>query len=629
MRFGGAVLKDGKGNQLSPLKGDWTGELTTGKAPLIILEKDDAKASAKPEGKHTKEESASLTAPGRTQRIIRVTKASFTTARKTYVPVKAFRPQPVTSIDAQISGPAKPIDAKVVITLTEKFDGDEGLLAYTGRTVYSKTVETDKDGKYRIEIPEPFLEKPGLHVAVTVSRNGYLHRTVGPIPVSDFDERRTGDKERNLLFRSMQRSALKNTRLRKGRRLNGTLNKADGTPAAGASIRIATKYQPYSWKFHSPDDYSCTAVATADEEGRFSVLVDTRATMLARLPGHAPLIIDNLSKDVSTFQLPQPITATGTVRTFDGKPISLAVVRVQRDFDWNEFDMPLSYSESIAADAFGNFQLPPLPVDKYKLTVSSRAISGDDAEKLNQRTAEHEPTVFASEAKFKTESLPAEIIIPVKKVEFFENNEAPAVELKATETSTVSVNVDSVDITREENKIRIEGLFRGEKWHGKLTTVSDGETVSLEVPTGLQQARIEAGAAMVKMPGDDQYRIGYAIHLEKIDGDRDGYSIRLPQMAKFEVTVQLPPIPGARGVHIRYRAEYLNEGYHSRQPGLKKLFAANSRQSGNTRFEAPVFPDQPFQLSILMDDVDEPLHSQKLTLKPGEFRKLEVDLSGI
>jgi len=45
---GGYVVKDGKGKQLSPLEGDWAGELTTGFAPLIIAAEKaaDAKADA-------------------------------------------------------------------------------------------------------------------------------------------------------------------------------------------------------------------------------------------------------------------------------------------------------------------------------------------------------------------------------------------------------------------------------------------------------------------------------------------------------------------------------------------------------------------------------------------------------
>ncbi len=92
--------------------------------------------------------------------------------------------------------------------------------------------------------------------------------------------------------------------------------------------------------------------------------------MIVSLAGQAPLVIDDLwgkqddsaeslgSKKVDsrTFRLPNAIRPQGKVTTFDGKPIAGAIVVAQRDFERNEFDMPLSFSLACATNEQGEFE---------------------------------------------------------------------------------------------------------------------------------------------------------------------------------------------------------------------------------------------------------------------------------
>ena len=149
----------------------------------------------------------------------------------------------------------------------------------------------------------------------------YLERLIGAVPIGDFDGKRIGNDQPYRMFRQLARNAIKQTRLKKAHRLEGRVLLPDGSPAAGAKVKTATKYKPYAWKFHSADGYGSSNQAVTDRNGRFSIVTDKPASFTAMMPGQAPLIIDDLDKYIqlvngdaaSDYRLPPPIRLAGRI----------------------------------------------------------------------------------------------------------------------------------------------------------------------------------------------------------------------------------------------------------------------------------------------------------------------------
>jgi hypothetical protein len=159
------------------------------------------------------------------------------------------------TIDCTVSGVGGPIDsAKVTVTLS--VSGKEDCKATnidTGKSLSEAVCMTDEQGRYQIKIPAALAGNPALRLAVSVEHPNCAPRSIGPLPVSDFDMHKIEDGDAYWLRRQMGRRAIKKTSLREGRQLAGRVLLPDGSPAVGASVVTRTKYEAYSWKFHSPD----------------------------------------------------------------------------------------------------------------------------------------------------------------------------------------------------------------------------------------------------------------------------------------------------------------------------------------------------------------------------------------
>src|SRR5262249_49315917 len=144
--------------------------------------------------------------------------------------------------------------------------------------------------RYEIAIPAELATDPRLRLALTVRHEGHLARTIGPVPASDFRMQNISNEEAFWLHREQCREAIVRTLLRKARPLAGRVLLPDGSSAEGARVVTRTKYRPYAWKFHSPDDYSASDSAVTDKDGHFAISTDEPATLTVSLAGQAPLI---------------------------------------------------------------------------------------------------------------------------------------------------------------------------------------------------------------------------------------------------------------------------------------------------------------------------------------------------
>jgi hypothetical protein len=375
-------------------------------------------------------------------------------------------------VDGFVTGPSGAIpNVKVKATL---FIADEktnnSFVGLYGKIVKKMQYTTDKVGKYKIEIPADLAANPLARVIVRLSHPEYLGRRIGPLAVSDFDGKRIGNDQPYWMGRQMARQAIKRSYLRKARQLQGRILLPDGTPAAGAKVKTATKYRAYSWKRHSPDDYGASDEAITDEDGQFSIVIDDSASFTAMMPGQAPLIIDDLTKRLelangdleNDFRLPAAIRIKGRVVTDDGKHVPRAIVTARRDVKWNEYDMPLSYSTSCSADEFGYYELPPLPADDYSLSISKQLGAGSPVEIYNK---------FLS-AKWRTEPpavelQPLDLVFVSQSVTLEPFTPSSTVNLQSEEMVTLKVSVefpDGAPPTDRQSDVGISGTFNGKEW---------------------------------------------------------------------------------------------------------------------------------------------------------------------
>lgn len=404
-----------------------------------------------------------------------------------------------------------------------------------GEILESTTYTTDAFGRYQIKVPEELLGNPLLRLSIKIDHDGYFTRQLGPLPVSDFRGQSIETAEQYWLHRQQTRAAIQQTQMRKGRPLTGKIVTADGTPVERATVVMQTKYRPYSWKFHDPNDYSVSITTQTNMIGEFSMLADERSTLMVTANGLAPLVIDNLEQYASpvrddpphTYRLPTPITTTGRIERHDGTPIPHAVLRITRSFGWDEFDMPVSFGRACVADEEGRYSLPPLPAGQYQITVNSALVDPADVEDANETGQVN--------SLISTPTTPIGAVILSQQVALNDRTPAPTFNLRAIEhcTVTVSIEIDeSLAPQRRAPKIPISGNLNGQPWTGVSIKADANPDAQFIVPKGVENLLIEPGSVRVRMTPSDTFEATNKIHLGTIDSDIGGITIRIAKPVK-------------------------------------------------------------------------------------------------
>jgi hypothetical protein len=161
----------------------------------------------------------------------------------------------------------------------------------------------------------------------------------------------------------------------------------------------------------------------------------------------------------------------------------------------------------------------------------------------------------------------------------------------------------------------------------------------LRAPRGLEQARVKTGLAFHQRTPESEVEIGEAIHLGTLTEDVSGLRVIKPRLAKLivEVTLPLPDALAKQGFpperYVDLAAWHVREGFREHDPQLQKLWLAGARQTNNTRYEGTALPGEEilFQISTHAQGGGDRqvLIQQKLTLEPGEERRLKLDLSDV
>lgn len=543
-------------------------------------------------------------------------------------------------VEGFVTGPSGAIsDVRVKVTLFIA-DGEtnNSFVGLYGKHFKKMHYTTDKAGKYKIEIPADLAANPLARVTVQLSHPDYLGRRIGPLAISDFDGKRIGNNQPYWLSRQMARQAIKHSRLRKAHHLTGRILLPDGTPAVGAKVKTATKYRGYSWKHHSPDDYGASDRAVTDSKGQFSIAIDESASFTAMKSGYAPLIIDDLTKRVqlangdqkNDFRLPVAIQIKGRVVTDGGEPVPRALVTARRAFEWNEFDMPLSYSTSCAADELGYYELPPLPADDYTLSIVRQLGAGAPVERYNEFIR----GVWGSEPPG-VELQPLDLVFVPQGVTLEQYTPMTTVDLRAAPMVTLKVNVEFPDSAPDPNRspdVGISGIFNGKEWNGQYATADENGIAILRAPKGLERAFIKTGIARHRRSSNSEAEIGQAVHFKQINEDVSGVTVIKPALARLEVDLtesyDATSKAGRPPGRVSISASYVRQGFREQSSDRQTLGLTGAMQSGQTNYQATALPNEPIVLtvSVFNDGERTTLHEEQLTLAPGEKRVRKISL---
>lgn len=492
------------------------------------------------------------------------------------------------------------------------------------------------DGQYKIMVPADLRELADLQIAISVHHEQLLDRSVGAVPLADFAQRAQEGEARGL-FRELQKQAILSTRLRKGQWIEGVVRQPDGRPAVRAVVTVASKYRPYSWKFHSPDDYGFSSTVQTDKQGRFRIQADTATSMTIVHAGFAPLLIDDFAKrvpmlgeDARTFSLSTGTRLEGRVLDAAGTPIPYAIVVAQRHFAWNEFDMPLSMARQIAADEEGFFQLPPLPAGSFKLTTASVLRNADEAAAFNRNVTTDRRAADPKLPAQRLQPSPLAAIVIPQIVETDGQTLTKRVDLQAVPTATVRVKVQFPDAPPDPDRspdVGIAGKLAGSAWQGQYASAGADGFATLVAPVGLSEVKIKTGVAQFQRSADAEVELGQAIHLIKLGKDLDGFTVIKRQFGTIDVKLNVEPSLLAGG-RIFFRAQYVRPGYSEHSPDKQTMSLHGATQSGRTKFRASAIPGEPFVLQVRKSIGDEEviLHEQTMSLKPGEAKELQLDI---
>jgi beta-lactamase regulating signal transducer with metallopeptidase domain len=547
-------------------------------------------------------------------------------------------------IDGFVTGPGGAIaGVKTTVTLSIVDEGVNDTIDLSiGTVVATLEYTTDENGRYKIVFPADLASNPLVRVRVDLTHPKFLGRQMGPLLASDFDGKRIGNDQPYWMGRQLARQAIKQSRLRKANPLTGRILLPDGTPAVGAKVKTATKYRAYSWKFHNADDYGASDKAVTDSDGRFSIMIDESASFTAMMPGQAPLLVDDLTKRIpiangdapTDFRLPVANRIKGRVVTDEGKPVPRAIVIATRDGKWNEFDMPLSFAISSASNELGYYELPPLPADKYRVSVRGQLTSESDPRAYSQ----HMSKVFSSylpgsSTEFHTQ--PIELVFVQKSVTLEPFSPFSTVDLQASPMVTLKVNVEFPDGVPPENRqpdVGISGTINGKEWNGQYAKADDNGVAILRAPKGLEWAFIKTGLARHRRSANSEVEIGQAIHFKRLDEDMSDVTVIKPEFAKLKVKVtQVGDVASENAKspgRITISASYARKGFREQSSDRQKIGLTGAMQSGQTEYRGTALPNEPIILTVGVreDGKQIILHEEQLTLAPGEDRLHEITI---
>ena len=404
----------------------------------------------------------------------------------------------------------------------------------------------------------------------------------------------------------------------------------------GARVRTATKYRAYSWKFHSADDYGATDEAITDRAGRFSVSTDEPASFTVMMPGQAPLLINDLRKDTllangdepDAIRLPAGISIKGRVLTDSGKPVPRAIVTARRDVTWNEFDMPLSFSISCAADEFGHYELPPLPADKFKLSISDQLTEDCNPAEYNRFISS-----FSTENKPLIETRPLDLVFVPADITLASPAVSPALDLLASPMVTLQVNVEFPDGPPDPDRhsdVGVTGTFKGQPWNGRYVKADENGIATLRAPLGLEWAAIKTGLARHHRSSDSTIEIGEAIHFKRLDENVSGVTVIKPRLATLKVKLTLSSSVQREIVDSKARvtisAAYARKGFREQSSDRQRISLTGATQSGSNEYRGTALPNEPIIVSVIAikDGDQRTIHEEQLTLAPGEERLREI-----
>lgn len=540
-------------------------------------------------------------------------------------------------IECRVSGGGKPLaDAQVTVTITQTADPEAKFADLReAKLLGTRNFTTDAEGRYRLRIGKGLPSQPGVFIGVTVSHPDFLDRSIWPVPLSDFENQKIGTDERNWLNRQMGRQAVRQTRLKAGRQIKGRVLLWDGTPAAGATVKTATKYQAYSWKFHNPDDYGFSASATTDINGRFKLETDQQATLTVSLPGHPIVLIDNLSKFIELSDVDGPlelrvsrgVRLRGRVLDDRGIPQPNVILNARRQFAWNEFDMPLSYQIRCASNENGEYEFPPLPADDFTISATARLAGDIDAAAYNAHVSGERVL------DEKIETAPLDLVFVPAVQTLSDNNQLPVFDLKASPMATVTVKVEFPHATPDPDRhsdVGIAGLVDGKSWQGRYVKADETGIAVLRVPIGLTQGKVKTGLAMHRRSPDGDVELGEAVHFGTLEDDIDGITVIKPVFAKLKVKLTLPEELSRKysrsKAWINISARHKRDGFHEQSSKRRRFGLTGSMQSGATEYRGTAIPNEPLVLTVSVKEDDESVvvHEEELTLKPGEERLVAV-----
>lgn len=508
-----------------------------------------------------------------------------------------------------------------------------------GQTLAEVVYPTDATGNYRIEVPAALVGDPQLRLTAAIAHPDYLTRTIGPLPVQDFQMQTIDSEQPYWLHRQQSRSAIRDALLRRATLLAGRVLLPDGSPAAGAKVTVRSKYRPYSWKFHDPNDYTAVDSAVADEQGRFSVACDDPASMTIDLPGEAPLIIDQFSPAAppGEFRLPPGFRFRGRVLSADDKPIPGAIVSAVCTAKWNEFNQPVVFGHSCASREDGSYELPPLPAGRYTLRVSSRLTDRAqiaDYNRAAERADSTEHIRFYKQRDIPRAPLADVILDETKTLGGFD--ESTACDLQGVETVTVTVRLEFPDGGRPDDgrqaDLTVHGLINGQRWSGNSVVADEQGIARLIVPRGVQNLVVGTGLAYQQRTADGPVDIGEAIHLGTVTEDVTGLVVRMARLAKLRVEVKLPVELARRysqsKAFININAFHARDGYREHQAVRQRIGLVGAMQSNADRFRGLALPHEEIVLQVTSSEgkVVTLLHEERLILAPGEelLRKIEI-----
>ncbi len=483
------------------------------------------------------------------------------------------------------------------------------------KVLEESTFTTDTDGRYQLVLPD--LDVPNLQIRISAEHASYLARKMRSTTIEELK------KHPRLTHRRIQ--------LKRAYKVRGRVTQPNGKPVAGADVLVQSKYAGYSWKFRFPGEYTATSSTTTDEDGNFEATADRLCTFRISKQGSPVLLVDrhDASKEqteeqVVIFKLPSPKRIRGRVVDFEGKPLAYVIVDAKRNFEFSEANMPLSYSVSTVANEHGEYELPPVPADSYKLTVNRRAKDADGARNWNKQNELNNGIGL----KASNDVVPIAYISIEKIVDVTEDQTVVNFSPKNNLKVTLRV-VDNARDAGDDFQVRIIG----QSWKGRPVSVSGDEPFSLYVPRGLRDVYIATGPMRFRRGADKPLSIGESIPLGRVDNDLGDITIERPPFSEFTVRVKLPTEllkQQRNGSAVDFAVFYAQVGYRKHWQARQQI-TVPSKMISDSLLKGTAMTDQEivFQVKSRQHRRPKILHEQRFTLKPNAKNDFEADLRDI